>query len=184
MIVETMGRNAGWLALEAGIAGAADVVLLPEIDHDLEVVVQRCREREQRQRFTVICVAEGAKARGGAQTVASRIGARPEAVRLGGVAHVLREQLQAHLSTEVRATVLGHVQRGGAPNAFDRVLATLYGNAAAEAVRERRFNRMVALQSGLLVHVPLDTVAGRTRCVPPDHPLLRCAEQIGICLGR
>jgi 6-phosphofructokinase 1 len=184
MIVETMGRNAGWLALEAGIAGAADVVLLPEIDHDLEVVVQRCREREQRQRFTVICVAEGAKPRGGAQTVASRIGDRPGAVRLGGVAHVLREQLQAHLSTEVRATVLGHVQRGGAPNAFDRVLATLYGNAAAEAVRERRFNRMVALQSGLLVHVPLDTVAGRTRCVPPDHPLLRCAEQIGICLGR
>jgi 6-phosphofructokinase 1 len=183
MIVETMGRNAGWLALEAGIAGAADVVLLPEIDHDLDVLEQRCREREQRQRFTVICVAEGAKPRGGAQTLQRGTG-RPEAARLGGVAHVLRDQLQARLDTEVRATVLGHVQRGGAPNAFDRVLATLYGNAAAAAVREQRFNQMVALQDGRLTCVPLDTVAGRTRGVPPDHPLLRCAEQIGICLGR
>ncbi len=184
MLVETMGRNAGWLALEAGIAGAADAILLPEIDFDLDALAACCREREQRQRFTVICVAEGAKPRGGAQTVEQRSAGRPEPVRLGGVAHVLREQLQVRLDTEVRAAVLGHVQRGGAPTAFDRVLATLYGNAAAALVRERRFNRMVALQRGELTSVPLDTVSGRARSVPPDHPLLRCAEQIGIYLGR
>jgi phosphofructokinase-like protein len=184
MIVETMGRNAGWLALEAGIAGAADVILLPEIDFDIDAVAACCREREQRQRFTVICVAEGAKPRGGGQTVQQRIAGRSGPERLGGVAHVLREQLQARLDTEVRATVLGHVQRGGTPSAFDRVLATLYGNAAAALVRERRLNRMVALQRGELTSVPLDAVSGRTRCVPLDHALLRCAEQIGICLGR
>ena len=97
---------------------------------------------------------------------------------------VLREQLQSRLDTEVRATVLGHVQRGGVPTAFDRVLATLYGNAAAELVREPRFDCMVALQRGELACVALDTVAGRVRQVPLDHPLLRCAEQIGINLGR
>jgi len=182
MIVETMGRNAGWLALEAGIAGAADAILLPEIDYDLDRLAERCREREQRQRFTVVCVAEGAKPRGGEQTVEQRIAGRP--VRLGGVAHVLREQLQARLDTEVRATVLGHVQRGGAPTASDRVLATYYGNEAAALVRERRYGTMVAWQRGAMTSVPLAAAAGRSRRVPPDHPLLRCAEQIGVCLGR
>ena len=184
MIVETMGRHAGWLALEAGIAGAADVILLPEIDYDLELLGARCREREQRQRFTVICIAEGAKARGGQQSVAQRIEGRPDPVRLGGVAHVLREQLQARVTTEVRATVLGHVQRGGAPTPFDRVLATQFGNEAAMLVRHQRFNRMVTLANGSFGSVPLADVASRTRRVAPDHPLLRCAEQIGICLGR
>jgi len=184
MIVETMGRNAGWLALEAGLAGSADAIVLPEIDHDLDVLAARCRERERDQRFTVVCVAEGAKPRGGEQTVEQRIEGRPEPVRLGGVAHVLREQLQARVDTEVRATVLGHVQRGGAPTPFDRVLATHYGNAAAALVREGRFGTMVAWQRGAMTSVPLAAVAGRSRCVPLDHPLLRCAEQIGICLGR
>ncbi|HSB22509.1 MAG TPA: ATP-dependent 6-phosphofructokinase [Burkholderiaceae bacterium] len=184
MIVETMGRNAGWLALEAGIAGSADAILLPEIDIDLDALAARCREREQRERFTVICVAEGAKPRGGEPTVQERIPGRPEPVRLGGVAHALREQLQSRVATEVRATVLGHVQRGGAPTPFDRVLATLYGNAAAELVREQRFDQMVTLQRGALGSVPLDAVAGRARRVPSDHPLLRCAQQIGIFLGR
>ena len=184
MIVETMGRNAGWLALEAGIAGGADVILLPEIDHDVDAVAARCREREQRQRFTVICIAEGAKARGGQQTVAQRVADSHEQVRLGGVAHVLRERLQMMVATEVRATVLGHVQRGGAPTAFDRVLATQFGNEAALRVEQRRFNEMVTLVNGAFGSVPLAAVAGRTRRVAADHPLLRCAEQIGICLGR
>jgi len=184
MIVETMGRNAGWLALEAGLAGAADAILLPEIDYDLDALAARCREREHDERFTVVCIAEGAKPRGGAQTVEQRIEGRPEPVRLGGVAHVLRGQLQARVATEVRATVLGHVQRGGAPTPFDRVLATHYGNAAAALVREGAFGTMVAWQRGAMTRVPLAAVAGRSRCVPLDHPLLRCAEQIGVCLGR
>lgn len=115
MIVETMGRHAGWLALEAGIAGAADVILLPEIDYDLQAIVDFCRGREQRQRYTIICIGEGAKESGASLTVRERIEQSPDPVRLGGVGHVLRERLQPHLRSEVRTTVLGHVQRGGDP---------------------------------------------------------------------
>mgnify|MGYP005848519461 CR=1 FL=1 len=183
MIVETMGRYAGWIALEAGIAGAADVILLPEVDYDVDAVAAVCREREQRQRFTVICIAEGAKPRGGEMTVAGRLDDSPDPVRLGGVAHVLRAQLQPQLTSEVRATVLGHVQRGGAPTPFDRVLATRFGNEAAHLVQRGAFGRMVTLAGGELGSVPLADVAGRNRRVPADHPLLTCARQIGVSLG-
>ncbi len=142
MVVETMGRHAGWLALEAGIAGAADVILLPEIDYDMQAVVARCRQREQRQRYTIICIGEGAKARGGSLTVRERVAHSPDPVRLGGVGHVLRAQLQPHLKSEVRATVLGHVQRGGDPTPFDRVLATRFGHYAARLVIDGQFGRM------------------------------------------
>src|SRR5258708_2767097 len=118
MIVETMGRHAGWLALEAGIAGAADVILLPEIDFDLQAIVDFCRGREQRQRYTIICIGEGAKESGASLTVRERIEQSPDPVRLGGVGHVLRERLQPHLRSEVRTTVLRHVQRGGDPTPF------------------------------------------------------------------
>ena len=183
MIVETMGRYAGWIALEAGIAGAADAILLPEVDYDVDVVAALCREREQRQRYTVICIAEGAKARGGTLTVGERIDSSPDPIRLGGVAHVLRAQLQPHLKSEVRATVLGHVQRGGAPTPFDRVLATQFGNEAAHRVQRGEFDCMVTLVGADLTSVPLERVAGRNRRVPPDHPLLTCARQIGVSLG-
>jgi 6-phosphofructokinase 1 len=123
MIVETMGRHAGWLALEGGVAGAADVILLPEIDFDLQAVLAVCRERETRQRYTLICIGEGAKERGASQTVREMVGHSPDPVRLGGVGHVLRARLQPHLKSEVRTTVLGHLQRGGDPTPFDRVLA-------------------------------------------------------------
>ncbi|UCH18667.1 MAG: ATP-dependent 6-phosphofructokinase [Burkholderiales bacterium] len=183
MIVETMGRYAGWIALEAGLAGAADVILLPEIDYDIDAVVAVCREREQRQRYTVVCIAEGAKPRGGTLTISHRVPSSPDPVRLGGVGHVLREQLQPHLRSEVRTTVLGHVQRGGSPTAFDRVLATQYGNQAAALVREGRFGEMVTLRGGEYSSTLLTQVAGRNRCVPPGHPLLQCARQIGVSLG-
>lgn len=183
MIVETMGRYAGWIALEAGIAGAADAILLPEVDYDVEAVAAVCREREQRQRYTVICIAEGAKPRGGEMTVERRLDDSPDPIRLGGVAHTLRAQLQPHLKSEVRATVLGHVQRGGAPTPFDRVLATQFGNEAAHLVLRGEFDRMVTLVGAQLTSVPLARVAGRNRRVPLDHPLLTCARQIGVSLG-
>ncbi|WP_119290594.1 6-phosphofructokinase [Azohydromonas sediminis] len=183
MIVETMGRYAGWIALEAGIAGAADVILLPEIDYDVDAVAAVCREREQRQRYTVICIAEGAKPRSGEMTIERRLTDSPDPVRLGGVAHVLRAQLQPHLKSEVRATVLGHVQRGGAPTPFDRVLATRFGNEAAHLVQRGEFGRMVTLAGAELGSVPLADVAGRNRRVPAGHPLLTCARQIGVSLG-
>ncbi|MGN0858937.1 MAG: 6-phosphofructokinase [Stenotrophomonas sp.] len=183
MIVETMGRNAGWLALEAGIAGAADVILLPEIDFDLQAIIDVCRAREQRQRYTIICIGEGAKERGHALTLRETIAHSTDPVRLGGVAHVLRQRLQPHLQSEVRATVLGHVQRGGDPTPFDRVLATQFGHHAAQLVLAGRFGRMVTLQHGRITSVPIATVANTQRQIPADHPLLTMARDIGICLG-
>ncbi len=183
MILETMGRYAGWIALEAGLAGAADVILLPEMAYSPAVVAARCREREQRRRLTLICIAEGAAAAGASMTVAERLPGSPDPLRLGGVAHVLRQQLQPLVSSEVRATVLGHVQRGGTPTPFDRVLATQFGTQAASLVGRGEFGRMVTLQGGVLGSVALAEVAGRNRTVPLDHPLLKCARQIGVCLG-
>lgn len=183
MIVETMGRHAGWLALESGIAGAADIILLPEIDYDLATVAEVCRAREARQRYTLVCIGEGAKEHGGSQTVHGHVAHSPDPVRLGGVAHVLRERLQPLLRSEVRATVLGHVQRGGDPTPFDRVLATRFGHHAAQLVVQGRFGHMVTLQGGQIGSVPIAQVASRQRTIAPDHDLLTMARDIGICLG-
>ena len=184
MIVETMGRHAGWLALESGIAGAADIVLIPEIDYDLQSIINVCREREQRQRYTIICIGEGAKESGQSLTVRERVEYSPDPIRLGGVGHVLRERLQPHLKSEVRTTVLGHVQRGGDPTPFDRVLATRYGHHAAELVLQGQFGQMVTLQKGQIASVPIADVANTQRTVPLDSPMLTMARDIGICLGQ
>ena len=184
MIVETMGRHAGWLALESGIAGAADIVLIPEIDYDLQSIINVCRELEQRQRYTIICIGEGAKESGQSLTVRERVEYSPDPIRLGGVGHVLRERLQPHLKSEVRTTVLGHVQRGGDPTPFDRVLATRYGHHAAELVLQGQFGQMVTLQKGQIASVPIADVANTQRTVPLDSPMLTMARDIGICLGQ
>jgi ATP-dependent phosphofructokinase / diphosphate-dependent phosphofructokinase len=183
MLVETMGRTAGWLALEAGLAASADIILLPEIDYDLNAIAAVCRERERKERFTLICVAEGAKPRGGTVTTQPHAASAPEAVRLGGVAHVLESQLTPLLAGDVRATILGHVQRGGAPTAADRVLGTMIGNAAADLIRSGKWGRMVSVELGRIGDVALCDVAGRTRRVTEDHPLLACARRIGVSLG-
>lgn len=183
MIVETMGRYSGWIALEAGIAGAADVILLPELPYDIEAVAQHCRERETAQGYTVICIAEGAHPVGGSLQVQAHLPDSPDPLRLGGIAAVLQQQLQPLLSSEVRSVQLGHVQRGGSPTAFDRVLATRFGYHAAQLVAQRRFGCMVALAGDRCTEVPLADVAGRNRTVPPDHPLLQAARGLGVCLG-
>ena len=183
MIVETMGRHAGWLALESGIAGAADIILLPEMDYDLQTIIKVCQAREERQRYTIICIGEGAKQSGDRQTVQAHVPGSPDPVRLGGVGHVLREQLQPYLNSEVRTTVLGHVQRGGDPTPYDRVLATRYGHKAAQLVLAGQFGQMVTLQNGQIGSVPIAQVANTQRKVPLDHELLVMARDIGICLG-
>jgi ATP-dependent phosphofructokinase / diphosphate-dependent phosphofructokinase len=183
MIVETMGRYAGWIALESGIAGAADAILIPEIPYDVERLAALCNERTVRRRMTLICVAEGARPSGGAMTVERRVAGSPDPIRLGGVAHALRAQLQPLIDPEVRATVLGHVQRGGSPTPFDRVLATLYGHEAAQMVLRGEFGQMVTWQQGRLGRIALTEVAGRNRLVPADHMLLTCAREIGVELG-
>ena len=183
MLVETMGRYAGWIALEAGVASGADMILLPEIEFDFEAVVAVCRAREAAQRFTVVCVAEGAKPRGGEATVRARVDEAPDPVRLGGIAQILADRLQLRLRNEVRAVVLGHVQRGGPPTASDRVLATRYGGAAADLVCEGAWGSMVTLDHGRIARTELAKVAGQTRRVPLDHELLRCMRCLGVSLG-
>lgn len=184
MIVETMGRYAGWIALEAGLAGGVDVILIPELPYDVDKVLAICRERERSFGYSIICVAEGAMPRGGQMTVAARIEGGTEPIRLGGIGHVLQYQLQPRLQSEVRSTLLGHVQRGGSPTAFDRVLATRFGHQAAQRVLQGEFGCMVALQGSTVTSVPLHRVAGINRPVPPDHALLDAALALGVTFGQ
>ena len=183
MIAETMGRYAGWIALEGGLAGGADVILLPEQPFSVDAVAARCRANEQGGGCTLICIAEGAAAAGGSLTVQQTIADSPDPIRLGGVGHWLQQQLQPRVASEVRTTLLGHVQRGGTPTPFDRVLATRFGVAAAQLVQEGRFGRMVALQGSDCTSVPIADVAGRNRLVPPDHELWRVARAVGVSMG-
>ena len=183
MILETMGRYAGWIALEGGLAGGADVILLPEIPYDIDAITRHCLEREREEGYTLICVAEGAKPLGGDMTVQATVINSPDPLRLGGVCHRLQQQLQPRLNSEVRTTQLGHVQRGGSPTAFDRILATRFGYHAAQLVERGEFGRMVALQGDQTTSVPIADVAGRFRPVPLEHELLATARGIGIELG-
>lgn len=183
MIAETMGRYAGWIALEGGIAGGADAILIPEIEFDVAALAALCRTREQGpEGHTLICIAEGAKLAGGL-TVKERIAGSPDPLRLGGVGQALQQQLQPLLTSEVRTTLLGHVQRGGTPTAYDRVLATRFGFAAAQLVQRGEFGRMVALQGQDCVSVGLAEIAGRNRPVPPSHELVQTARGIGVWMG-
>jgi ATP-dependent phosphofructokinase / diphosphate-dependent phosphofructokinase len=183
MLCETMGRYAGWIALEGGLAGAADVILLPERPYDVDAVAAFCAAREARGLSTLICIAEGAHAAGEGLAVRAHLPGSPDPLRLGGAAERLQRALQPRLKSEVRSAVLGHTQRGGTPTAFDRVLATRFGVAAAECVVQRRYGRMVTLQGAACSDVALAEVAGRNRVVPEGHELLRAAEALGLCLG-
>ncbi|MBU0638254.1 MAG: 6-phosphofructokinase [Planctomycetes bacterium] len=184
MLVELMGRNAGWLTLHAGLASGADVILIPELPYDIELVCKTCQERSKRgKRFTLVAVSEGARPQGGQQVVDKIVHDSPDPVRLGGVSVVLAEQIAALTRLETRATILGHVQRGGAPIAFDRVLATMFGHQALQLLAARTFNQMVVMRAGRLGTVPLESVANQQRTVALDDPLLAMARDVGTCLG-
>lgn len=184
MILETMGRYAGWIALYAGVASGADVILLPEFPYEPEEVVRVCRAREERgQRFTIISIAEGAKPKGGDLAVRQRVEGSHDPIRLGGACDVLAETIRPHLESEVRTTILGHVQRGGTPTAYDRNLATAFGGYAAALVKERAYGRMVALRANRLTSVALEDVADRVRTVPADAPMVKAARAVGTSFG-
>jgi 6-phosphofructokinase 1 len=183
MLCETMGRYAGWIALEGGMAGGADAILLPEQAFELEALAAFCQARLARGESTLVCVAEGAHAAGQGLTLRQTVAGSPDPLRLGGVAVALQQALQPRLDGEVRSTVLGHTQRGGAPTAFDRVLATRFGYTAAQQVQAGGWGALVALQGDRCVSVPLAEVAGRTRRVPPDAPLLQAARGLGVFVG-
>lgn len=184
MIVEVMGRLAGWLALGAGLAGGADVILIPEIDFELEAVCEKFLSRRRiGRKFSIVCVAEGAKPRGGEVVTQKETPASQGRVRLGGIGVRLTEEIELRTGLEARATILGHLQRSGTPTPYDRLLATRFGVAAAEMTARREFGRMAALQGEDIVTVPLDEVAGRMKRVPDGHPLLKVARFVGTSLG-
>jgi ATP-dependent phosphofructokinase / diphosphate-dependent phosphofructokinase len=184
MVVETMGRYAGWIALHAGAASGADVILIPEIEFDVEEIARVCEKRaEGGQRFTIISIAEGAKPKGGSMAVRERIEDSPDPLRLGGIGNQLAHDLKGHVESAVRTTILGHVQRGGTPTAYDRNLSTSFGAIAAEMVAAGRFGRMVAYQGGAFTSIELSEVANRTRTVPLDNRLLQSARALGTSFG-
>ena len=183
MVVEVMGRYAGWIALYSGIAGGADVILIPEIPYDVEKVADGIRHRDGLgARFSIVVVAEGAKPVGGTVTIAKA--ARADAAeRLGGIGAVVAAQLETLTGKESRSVLLGHLQRGGAPTSFDRILATRFGARAVELLLEGTFGHMVAFHPPDIVSVPLEKIVGRTRNVPPHFDVVRAARAMGISLG-
>ncbi len=184
MIVEVMGRFAGWLALEAGLAGGADVILIPEMDYDLDEVCDKFLFRRRiGRKFSIVCVAEGAKPLGGEVVVQKETPASQGRIRLGGIGAKLTEDIELRTGIETRVTILGHLQRSGTPTPFDRILATRFGVAAVEMIGRREFGVMTALRGSDIVPIPLDEVAGRMKRVPPDHPLLKVARFAGKSLG-
>ncbi len=184
MLVELMGRNAGWLTLHAGLASGADVILLPEIPFDLDVVCDYCLNRNRRgKRFTLLAVAEGAAPKDGTQVVERLVEGSRDPVRLGGIAQVLSKQITEKTGLETRATILGHVQRGGTPVAFDRVLATEFGHRAISMVATRDWNHMVVMHGGETDMVPIEKVAHQQRKIPLEHPLIGMARALNVCLG-
>jgi 6-phosphofructokinase 1 len=183
MLVEVMGRYAGWIALYAGVAGGADVILIPEIPYDVQKVADRIRERDAMgARFSIVVVAEGAKPVGGKVSVVKEAsGAFVE--RLGGAAARVAAELETLTGKETRFVVLGHLQRGGAPTSFDRTLATRFGARAVELVLDGQFGTMVAFHPPDIVAVPLERVVGRTKSVPLDFDVIRTARAMNISLG-
>lgn len=166
MILEVMGRYTGWIALEAGLAGGADIILIPEKPFDINEICDYIRRRQKRGRnFSIIVVAEGAKPKGGKEIVYSESIDEFGHIRLGGVGYYLGKEIEKCLSIETRVVVLGHLQRGGSPTAFDRILATRFGIAAIDLVHEEKFGYMVAIKGNKIVSVPLKDVAGKRKTV-------------------
>jgi 6-phosphofructokinase len=201
IVLEVMGHRAGWLALEAGIAGGADVILIPELPYDIENIADAIRRRTQSgKRFSIVCVAEGAMSRQDAKTVSSLVADRDHATskkerseakdKLRNfhdehVGHTIRltRSLEKLTGQETRLTILGHLQRGGTPSASDRVFATWLGTECADLLNERQYGVMLALQGNSLKRVPLTEVAGTIRQVPPDHPLIAAGRRVGTSFG-
>jgi len=179
MVVEVMGRHAGFIALNAGLAGSADVILIPEIPFDIAKVCEKIRQREAAGRhFSIVVVAEGAVPKGGTVSLID-----PEHERLGGIGDKVAHSIQEMTGKETRTLVLGHLQRGGSPTTFDRLLALRFGAAAVRLVGERKFGYMVALQPPQIAAVPLEEAIATPRQVPLDSDTIATARDLGTSLG-
>ncbi len=182
MLIEVMGRDAGWIALEAGIAGGADVILIPEIPFTIERVCQYVKQREAAgKNFTIVCVAEGVKL---PQELRAQFDQeRRQFPRFCSVAGIVADAISRATGRETRVTVLGHVQRGGSPSPFDRLLSTRFGVAAVNLVAQRAFGKMVCLRGGQIEAVEISEAVGQLKAVDPNGELVRAARAIGTCFG-
>lgn len=181
MVVEVMGRDAGFIALHAGVAGGADAILIPEIPFDLKPVAAKILERHARGRhFSIVVVAEGARARDGEQLYQESDDGR---ARLGGIAAEVAYRLDQLTGIETRFTVLGHLQRGGTPTAFDRTIATRFGNHAVDLVEQGKWGQLVVARADEITHIPLADAIGGTKSVDLDSDLVHAARGVGITFG-
>ncbi len=184
MVLEVMGRYAGWIALASGIAGGADAILIPEIPFRFETVANRILQRKAAGRsFSIIVVAEGAKMPDGNLVVARTVAGSHDPIRLGGIGHLIAARMEDLTGLEARVTILGHVQRGGSPTPYDRILATRYGVAAADLALGRVYGHMVALRGTSVIPVPFSEAVGKMRAVPIDGELMQTARGVGITFG-
>jgi phosphofructokinase-like protein len=182
MVVEVMGRYAGWIALESGVSGSADVILIPEIPFNIEKVAAKIRDRERQGReFSIVVVAEGALPKGGSVSVLAREPGRAE--RLGGIGEKVAQELQELTCKETRTVVLGHLLRGGSPTATDRLIALRFGAAAVRAIAEGQRGVMVALDPPRVKYVPLEQATQRMKTVPLNSDTMLTARDLGICFG-
>jgi 6-phosphofructokinase 1 len=182
LVVEVMGRYAGWIALNSGVSGTADAILIPEIPYDIRKVAQKIRQRAKKGRdFAIVVVAEGALPKGGTRSVIeTRLGA---ADRLGGAGARVAQELQALTGKEARHVVLGHLLRGGTPTTFDRLISLRFGAAAVRCLAAGRSGVMVALDPPTVRHVPLAKATHRMKVVPLDCDTILTARELGLCLG-
>ena len=183
-LVELMGRDAGWLTLHAGISSGADIILLPEIPYDVQKIVDGIEARRKAGRnFTIIAVAEGALPKTAADMTEEERRKMKEADAHVPISYRLAAELEAITGQETRVTIPGHYQRGGPPCPYDRVLATQFGTAAAALIRQKQYGRMVGMQDGEIISIPLAEAASRTKFLPVDHPLIQSARDLGIFFG-
>jgi len=183
MVVETMGRYAGWIALGAGVAGGADIILIPEIPFSWDSIFEAVLKRSKGAKFSIVSIAEGAKPKGGDISIRQLDQKRTDPVRLGGIGETVGKRIEEETGLETRVSVLGHVQRGGSPTAYDRILATRFGAVAVESASRGEFGVMVSLRQNEVVTVPLDDAVGKQRLVPPESQLVFAARAVGTCLG-
>lgn len=184
MVLELMGRYAGWITLYSGVAGGADVILIPEIPWRIEKVAEKILNRKRNGKyFSIVVVSEGVKTPEGDYVIRQTIKESGDPLRLGGISHVISKMIEDTTGIESRATVLGHLQRGGSPSPFDRVLATRYGVAAAKLALAGEHGKMVSLKNGIITSVPFENIPSGCRVVPTNHQLINAAREMGISFG-
>ncbi len=184
MVIEVMGRYAGWIALHGGLAGGADIILIPEIPFDWEVVYDKVMQRHMRgKRFSIVCVAEGAKPLDGEMVVRAKDIKRTDPIQLGGVAEVVAENISRNTGLETRYTILGHLQRGGSPTPYDRILSTKFGTYAINLAMKKKFGRMVALKGNEISSVKIEDAIAKQKLVKPTDQAVQAAVAVGVSFG-